>query len=224
MRSPAAALALAATLAAAPAVAQQPPATHALTPPPPAEPAATPPPPAEPAATAPVAAPPVAPQPPAALPAPAQPYPYAYPYAPPPYAAPYGWAPMPPPVTERRSQGMRIAGITLFAAGGVVTVAGLGVFLTSALHPCVYYAAADALTSSGAAHGERVGTGRQALTSCDGGPTLGLGILAGGLLGGVLGIPFFVVGNGRVPARPPGLSVAPRVRLNATGADLRWTF
>jgi hypothetical protein len=194
-------VALAVTLgAAAPAAAQQPPG------------APTPP---GPAAPPPYAAPQYAPP------------PYAAPqYAPPPYAAPYGWTPVPLPVTQRRNEGMRIAGITFFTAGAVATVAGVATLLAAALHPCADYEdfGEQPPPPAGAAHRERVGTGQQALTSCDGGPTIGFGIIAAGVIGGAVGIPLFVVGNAQVRAPAPKTAAMPAVRLGSSGADLRWTF
>ena len=177
-----------------------------------------------------------APLPPAAV-APAPPsYAAPYPYGPPSYGSPAyappsaGWAPLPPArATEPRSEGMRIAGITLFAAGGLAAVIGTGVVVAKARNPCYEADSGGALppSPSGAAlHGERIGTSRQALFAdgCGTDPVFGLSLIGAGLLGAILGVPLYVIGSTRVSQRPESFALVPEVRPGARGADLRWTF
>ena len=181
------------------------------------------------AAAAPVAAQgaPASPPAPAAAPAP-----YAPPPVQQPYLAPYGaWSPLPPvPATERRSQGMVIAGILLFAAGGVASTVGAGIVTASVVGRCD-----EALTeddnepppsppSSGAAHRERLGTSRQAINSCNGVSAAGVSLVVGGLFSALVGVPLYLVGNTRILARPESFALLPEVRPGPRGADLRWTF
>ena len=174
-----------------------------------------------------------APPPAAAAPA----YPAPPPYAGPGYSVPYatytasrGGAPYPlwmavPPVTERRSNGMRIAGISLFVAGGVISAVGGVIFGAVATTGCqeVLVSAEDAGPSPAATH-ERIGSARQALNGCDTSPELGLGIIGAGALTAVVGIPLFVMGSKQVPARPAIGKLVPAVSLGAGNGSLRWTF
>ncbi len=134
------------------------------------------------------------------------------------------------PVTERRSNGMRITGITMFAAGGVISAFGgviLGVVSTTG---CPNFATPIEEGGGGlpppspAAVHERVGTARQALNGCDTSPGLGLGLLAAGALVAAAGIPLFVIGSTQVPARSEIGNLLPVVRLGAGNGSLRWTF
>lgn len=142
-----------------------------------------------------------------------------YPYAAPP---PSWWRSAPAPVvTERRSNAMRIAGITLFVVGGATTTVGAGFFAFGFGTSCtIINFAGDAPPRAhrGGAR-ERVGSTRQALGGC-GADTVRLGasIMAAGVLGSAGGIPLFVLGNARVRA------AAPELRLGLGGADLGWTF
>jgi hypothetical protein len=160
----------------------------------------------------------------------AQPYgaPYAQPYGVP-YAQPYGvpmygaWAP-PPAVPERRSKGMRITGIVLWAVGGLASVVGGTVLGVAIANPCVYYEAQPAgIALSFSGRRERVGTARQALSSCDAPGVIGLGTLVAGALTGIVAIPLYVVGNSRAPGQPAALA-APELHVGATGAEVRWRF
>jgi hypothetical protein len=74
------------------------------------------------------------------------------------------------------------------------------------------------------AGGERIGTAQQALGCGQDDVNRGAAVLSGGLLGSFVGIPLFLVGNAKVPARPPEASLVPGLRIGAGGADLRWAF
>lgn len=191
------------------------------------------PPPPAPTAAAPAAPAPVAPPPAAAPPAyaapgygPAYTVPYAlYPAA---YARPRG-SMAARPVTERRSDGMRITGITMFAAGGVISAFG-GVMVGIASTGCADFATpiedgggGTSPPSPEPAH-ERVGSARQALNGCNTSPELGLGLLAAGALVAAAGIPFLVIGSKQVPVRPTIGNLVPVVSLGAGHGTLRWTF
>lgn len=149
------------------------------------------------------------------------------------YAPGYAVAPYPtyyptwmgaPPVTERRSNGMRITGIALFAAGGVISAVGGVIFGAVATTGCQDIVFAEDDGPSPAAVHERVGSARQALNGCDTSPELGLGIIAAGALTAVVGIPLFVIGSKQVPARPAIGNLVPAVSLGAKNGSLRWTF
>jgi hypothetical protein len=192
------------------------------------------------AAPAPSAAPAPAPAPPAGWVPPGYsmtPAPYGVPYgmAPAPYGmapapfgapgaapAPYGPWMVPPALTEeRRSKGMRTAGLVLFGVGGATTTAGLVVLLVSELNSSYCDAvpvANDRRSFAVRRARESVGVARQALTSCDGGPPAGATTMAIGALVGVIGLPLFVVGNA------PVLVPAPTVRVGVGTADLTWSF
>jgi hypothetical protein len=80
-------------------------------------------------------------------------------------------------------------------------------------------------TPTPAAVGERVGSARQALNGCDRfGPPLGIGLMVGGVLTAVAGIPLFVIGSRQVPARPGLGNLAPTVAVGAGSGSLRWSF
>ena len=190
---------------------------------------------------APIAAtalPPAAPAPAAPL-APAYPtslsygpgYPAPYMMYPPPGAGaprPY-WMPIAGP-TQRRSDAMRASGIVLFAAGGLATVVGGVLFTAVATTRCVDVVMATdggGPTPPASAHvtlREHVGTAHQALNGCDTSPTLGLGILTAGVLTAVAGIPLFVLGSKRVPARTMTGKLTPALTVGVANATLRWTF
>lgn len=143
----------------------------------------------------------------------------------PPAASPYGWGPPPGPVvTERRSEGMRITGITLFAVGGVTTAIG-GVLFGIGATTGYCTDAGGGVAPRAHRPRERIGTSRQAdLGGCGGnGIPLGASVMGAGFLGSVAGIPLFVLGNARVRARPHD-ATAPELRVRLGGADLRWTF
>jgi hypothetical protein len=156
--------------------------------------------------------------------------PYAAPYAP-----PYGfWAPYPQaPVTERRSKGMMITGIAMWGAAGVATGVGMGLFLTSVGSVCAFadggapggLSASPRASFKTASAGERVGSARQAFSSCTGNPDVGFGIMSAGIISSFVAIPLFVVGNSRVPARPhDDLASAPTLRLGLGNASISWQF
>jgi hypothetical protein len=189
---------------------------------------------------APIAAtalPPAAPAPAAPL-APAYPtslsygpgYPAPYMMYPPPGAGappPY-WMPVAGP-TQRRSDSMRTTGIVLFAAGGLATAVGGVIFSAVATTGCpeVFVSDGGGPTPPVSAHvtlREQVGTAHQALNGCDTSPMLGLGILTAGVLTAVAGIPLFVIGSKRVPARTTTGKLAPELTVGAANATLRWTF
>jgi hypothetical protein len=181
------------------------------------------------------AAPPAEVAPPAAV---APIYPAPPPYGPG-YAAPYVLYPAPgagaprafwtgaPPVTERRSDGMRITGIVLFAAGGVATVAGATIFGIGANCVTEVFAptsrAAPAPAPEAARGQERLGSARQALNTCNL-TTPGIGILIGGVVTAIVGIPLFVIGSRQKPAQPAVGALVPSVGIGAGNATLRWTF
>ena len=134
------------------------------------------------------------------------------------------------PVTERRSNGMRITGIAMFAAGGVVSAFGGVVFGAVSSTGCPQFAIAIEEDGGGppppspsAVH-ERIGSARQALNGCDTSPELGLGLIAAGALVAAAGIPLFVIGSKQVPVRPEIGSLIPVVRVGAGNGSLRWTF
>jgi hypothetical protein len=198
-------------------------------------PAAAPPPAA---AVSPTALPPAAPAlatPPAAPLAPAYPtslsygpgYPAPYTMYPPPGAGappPY-WMPVAGP-TERRSDAMRSTGVVLFAAGGLATVVGGVIFAAVATTGCpdLPLDSAPATGPAPAAAREHIRSAHQALNGCDTSPTLGLGIITAGVLTAVAGIPLFVIGSKRVPARTVTGKLAPEVTVGAANASFRWTF
>jgi hypothetical protein len=149
-------------------------------------------------------------------------------YAPPAYA-PMWWQPMPaPPVLERRNPGMAITGIVLWVAGGIVSGVGAGITAYEGMSRCVYEtvgAPASGPAHHKAARGERIGTAQQALDECGRDLPMGAGILAAGVLTSLAGIPLFVIGNGRVKAKPQAdTSALPEVRVGATGAAMKWSF
>jgi hypothetical protein len=160
--------------------------------------------------------------------APAAPAPPPAAYGPRPYPLPYPMWPPPLPM-ERRSRGMWISGIVLFAAGGAANIVGgvlTGIIIGS---PCIETVAdgGPAPAPRPAALRERVGTSRQALGGCgNDGIGVAQGLLAGGLLTSLLGVPLFVIGNKRVPARPASLEDAalPEVHLGAGNGSLTWRF
>jgi len=163
----------------------------------------------------------------------------------PPGAAPDAVAPLAdlgtytdPPVTERRSPGMMITGTALWFAGGLASLAGLGVLVNPILNPCQQpfddisppapgeRRAPGHFRGSGGG-GERIGTAQQAAAFCGQGIGTGLGavLLGAGVVLGVSGIPFFAIGNQRVPARPRGADAwVPGVRVGAGSVDLGWRF
>lgn len=204
----------------------------------------------EPGATA--APPPVValPAPPPAPPAPALPAPPAAPLAPaypdslsygPGYAPPYMmypppgagapqpyWMPVAVP-TERRSNAMRTTGVVLFAAGGLATAVGGVIFAAVATTGCVDEVFASDVGPAPVSRpvtlrGENVRSAHQALNGCDTSPTVGLGIITAGVLTAVAGIPLFVIGSKRVPARTMTGKLAPELAVGAANATLRWTF
>jgi hypothetical protein len=162
--------------------------------------------------------------------APAAPAGYA-PYAYAPYAAPgYVWQ-VQPAVTERRSKGMRIMGITLFALGGVANAIGAGIFTAGALASCPIFEQ-GAEPPPARAHRirarERVGISQQALGDSNCGGTkipLGATVMAAGFLATIGGIPLLVFGDERVRVqRQQGAAPAPELHVGLGGADLRWMF
>lgn len=148
------------------------------------------------------------------------------------YAPGYAMAPYPtyptwmgaPPVTERRSNGMRVTGIVLFAAGGVISAVGGVIVGAIAANPCVDVVFAEDGGPSPAAVHERVRSAHQALNACDTAPEVGLGIFAAGALTAVVGIPLFVIGSKQVPARHTTGNLVPEVSVGAGNGSLRWTF
>jgi len=161
--------------------------------------------------------------------------------APEPVAPQADWGTYPDlPVTERRSPGMMMTGTALWVAGGLASVAGVGVLVYPLLEPCRdepipfddpppsppgdRRAPRHSRAPGG---GERLGTAQQAFSACDEGlgSVLGAGLLVAGLVAGVSGIPLFAIGNQRVPARPRGDDAwVPDLRIGAGSADLRWRF
>lgn len=144
------------------------------------------------------------------------PPPWAYgPYPPPPYGM---WMPM-PVATERRSQGMAITGIALWAGGAVTTAIGVGLFVNAMANPCVNFAQEIDFPTRDLATRERVGQARQALGGCDNSGVVGLSLIGIGAAVGAAAIPIFLVGNSRVPKR--GL---PEISAGPTRGELRWRF
>lgn len=155
------------------------------------------------------------------------------------YAAPYAFTPapmaggpywtMPPPVPERRSEGMRITGIVLFGVGGLATVAGATIFGLGAncFNEQPAFAEATPRPAPASARGpggqERLGSARQALNTCHL-TTPGLGILVGGIVTAIIGVPIFVIGSRQKPGQPAVRALAPSVRVGAGNAALHWTF
>jgi hypothetical protein len=131
---------------------------------------------------------------------------------------------------------MWVTGIVLFVAGGVPAHVGLGYFLDAALSPCrVFLEAASPGPAAmgigghlraharGAPGGERIGTARSPLISCQTPEAeFGGALLAGGMSLSAAGIALFLVGNAKVRKRPDPL--VPDVRVGAGEATLHWTF
>jgi hypothetical protein len=144
-----------------------------------------------------------------------------------------------PPVTERRSPAMVATGAALWFAGALAAVPGAGVLFAQALGTCQVFpdeASPDrrspfrtrSMTRAASGGGELVGTAQQAFSipcNQEGPIPLGAGLLSAGVLLGGIGIPFFVIGNQRVPARPRGDAAwVPALQIGAGTADLRWNF
>jgi hypothetical protein len=157
---------------------------------------------------------------------------YAPPYLmyPPPGAGapqPY-WMPVAGP-SERRSNAMRSTGIALFGVGGLISAVGGVIFAAVATTGCVDEVFASDVGPAPASspvtlRGENVRSAHQALNGCDTSPTVGLGLITAGVLTAVAGIPLFVIGSKRVPARTMTGKLAPEVAVGAANATLRWTF
>jgi hypothetical protein len=143
-------------------------------------------------------------------------------YAPPGAGGPY-WL-MAPPVTQRRNNGMRVTGIALFIAGGAISALGGVDFGALATTPCEFINFGDEPGGSPRAVHERVGAARQALNGCETSPTVGIAIIAAGLVTAVAGVPLFVIGSQQVPVQRTSQSLLPAVTVGDRSASLRWTF